>query len=77
VQDSVEVAVVLTDTLVGLRVQERLLREDKEVSVTEPVKPFRLVIVTEDVPFEPGLTVTIRGLIVTLKLETLMVTVTE
>jgi len=77
VHDRVEVAVVLTVTLVGLRVQERLLGEDEEVRVTEPVKPFRLVIVTVDVPFEPGLTVTIRGLIVTLKLETLIVTVME
>jgi hypothetical protein len=77
VQDSVEVAVVLTDTLVGLRVQERLLGEDEDVSVTEPVKPFKLVIVTVEVAFEPGLVVTIRGFIVILKLETLIVTVIE
>jgi hypothetical protein len=77
VQDSVEVAVVLTGTLVGLSVQERLLGEDEEASVTEPVKPFKLVIVTVEVPFEPGLVVTIRGLIVILKLETLIVTVIE
>lgn len=76
-QESVEVAVVLSDTLVGLRVQERLAGEDKEVRATEPVKPFKLVMVTVDVPFEPGLTVTVRGLIVTVKLETLIVTIIE
>jgi len=75
-QESVELAVVLSDTLVGLRVQDRLLEVD-EVRLTDPVKPFKLVTVTVEVPFEPGLTVTIRGLIVTLKLETLIVTVME
>jgi hypothetical protein len=77
VQDSVEVAVVLTVTVMGLSVQERLLGEDEEDKVTEPVKPFKLVIVTVEMPFEPGLRVTVRGLIVTLMLETLMVTVME
>ena len=76
-QERVEVAVVLTVTLVGLRVQARLLGDDDEARVTEPVKPFRLVIVTVEVPFEPGLVVTIRGFIVILKLETLIVTVIE
>ena len=75
-QESVELAVVLSDTLVGLRVQDRLLEVD-EVRLTDPVKPFKLVTVIVEVPFEPGLTVTIRGLIVTLKLETLIVTVME
>ena len=50
--------------------------EDEDVRLTEPMN-FRLVTVTVDVPFEPGITVTLRGLIATLKLETLIVTTTE
>lgn len=70
-QESVEEFVVVRDTLVGLRIQERLPEEDDDVRLRVPVKPFWLVTVTVDVPFEPGTTVTLRGLIVTLKLETL------
>jgi hypothetical protein len=77
VQESVEVAVVVSDTLVGLRVQERLVEGEDDVRVTEPVKPFRLVTVTVEVPWAPGMSLTVRGLSVTLKLETLMVTVIE
>jgi len=58
-------------------VHDRLPEEDTDVRLTEPVKPFWLVTVTVDVPFEPGTIVTIRGVIATLKLETLIVTVME
>ena len=57
--------------------QDRLPEEDEDVRLTEPVKPFWLVTATVDVPFEPGTIVTIRGVIATLKLETLIVTVME
>ena len=57
--------------------QDRLPEEDEDVRLTEPVKPFWLVTTTVDVPFEPGITVTLRGVIVTLKLETLTRTMTE
>ena len=65
-----------SETLAGLTVQERLPEEDEDVRPTEPMN-FWLVTVTVDVPFEPGITVTLRGLIATLKLETLIVTTTE
>ena len=57
--------------------QERLPDEDEAVRLTEPAKPFWLVTATVDVPFDPGITVTLRGVIATLKLETLTRTITE
>jgi len=75
-QDRVEVPEPVT--LVGVRVQVRpVAGETVAVRETIPLKPFRAVTVTVEVPEAPARTVTVAGLAAIVKSWTVKVTVAE